>query len=69
MYSLKIMKIKKNKNKQTYCFVPMYEYFHHGHANINKAKKYGNIILGLMSDEGISSYKKKPHIPSNKEKK
>ena len=46
------------------------DYFHHGHANIiNRAKKYGNIILGLMSDEGISSYKKKPHIPFKQRKK
>ena len=35
------------------------DYFHHGHVNIlNKAGKYGNIILGLVTDKGIASYKK-----------
>ena len=33
---------------------------HHGHINLfKKAKKYGNIIIGLMTDAGIKSYKKK----------
>ena len=33
---------------------------HSGHINIiKKAKKYGNIIIGLMTDAGIKSYKKK----------
>jgi len=38
--------------------------FHHGHINILiKAKKYGNVIVGLMTDSGIKSYKgKKPII-------
>ena len=66
------MKIKKKiKINRPIVFVPMcMDYFHHGHANIiNRAKKYGNIILGLMSDEGISSYKKKPHILFQQRKK
>ena len=33
--------------------------FHHGHINIlEKAKKYGNITVGLMTDTAIASYKK-----------
>ena len=36
------------------------DYFHHGHANILKiARKYGNIVLGLMTDKAIKSYKKR----------
>ena len=48
-----------------YVFVPMaIDFFHHGHINILvKAKKYGNVIVGLMTDDGIKSYKgKKPII-------
>ena len=42
-----------------YVFVPMaIDFLHHGHINILiKAKKYGNVIVGLMTDSGIKSYK------------
>jgi phosphoenolpyruvate phosphomutase len=42
-----------------YVFVPMaIDFLHHGHINILiKAKKYGNVIVGLMTDNGIKSYK------------
>jgi phosphoenolpyruvate phosphomutase / 2-hydroxyethylphosphonate cytidylyltransferase len=45
-------------------FVPMAaDIFHHGHINILlKAKKYGNVVVGLMTDAGIKSYKKKKPI-------
>ena len=54
MYSL------KNISKPI-VFVPMAaDIFHHGHVNILlKAKKYGNIVVGLMTDKGIKKYKKK----------
>jgi len=44
-----------------YVFIPMSaDFLHHGHINLlQKAKKYGNIIIGLMTDAGIKSYKKK----------
>ena len=44
---------------------------HHGHLNILiKAKKYGNIIVGLMTDKAIKSYKKsKPLMKYNDRKK
>jgi len=48
-----------------YVFVPMaLDFLHHGHINILiKAKKYGNVIVGLMTDHGIKSYKgRKPII-------
>ena len=53
------------KFPRPYVFVPMaIDFFHHGHINILiKAKKYGNVIVGLMTDRGIESYKgKKPII-------
>ena len=45
-------------------FVPMAaDIFHHGHINILlKAKKYGNVVVGLMTDAGIKSYKKKNQL-------
>ena len=51
-----------------YVFVPMaIDFFHHGHINILiKAKKYGNVIVGLMTDNGIKSYKEKKPIISFK---
>ncbi len=54
------------KLKRPYVFVPMcLDYFHHGHVNIlNKAGKYGNIIIGLVTDKGIASYKKNKPINS-----
>ena len=34
---------------------------HHGHINIiNHAKKYGLVIVGLLTDEAIASYKRIP---------
>jgi len=58
--------------KRPYVFVPMcLDFLHHGHINIiEKANKYGNIILGLITDKGILSYKKKrPINPFTKRKK
>ena len=66
------MKKKKLfKFKRPYVLVPMcLDFYHHGHANIlSKAKKYGNIILGIVSDEGIKSYKKKYPINNYKNRR
>jgi cytidyltransferase-like protein len=51
-----------------YVFVPMaIDFLHHGHINILiKAKKYGNVIVGLMTDAGIKSYKRRKPIISFK---
>ena len=36
---------------------------HEGHINILKtASQYGNVIVGLLTDEAIESYKRKPII-------
>ena len=60
-------KIKKNKS----VFLTMCaDGFHHGHINIlEKAKKYGNITVGLMTDTAIASYKKKKPIIKFKNRK
>jgi phosphoenolpyruvate phosphomutase len=34
---------------------------HHGHINIiNEAKKLGNVVIGLLTDEAVASYKRVP---------
>ena len=46
------------------------DFFHHGHINILiKANKLGNVIVGLITEKGIKSYKKKPSIGYNNRKK
>ena len=43
---------------------------HHGHINlINKAKKYGYVIVGLLSDTAIASQKKLPLLNYSQRKK
>ena len=42
---------------------------HHGHINlINQAKKYGYLIVGLLSDSAIASNKKLPILNFNQRK-
>jgi cytidyltransferase-like protein len=55
-------KFKIKKINRPFVFVPMSaDIIHYGHTRLlNKASKYGNIIVGLMTDKGISSYKSKP---------
>jgi len=50
--------------KKPHVFVPMSaDFIHHGHINILlKAKKYGSVIVGLMTDNGIKSYKNKKPV-------
>ena len=51
-------------------FVPMaIDLLHHGHVRIlNKASKYGTLVVGLMTDKGLISYKGRP-ILSYKQRK
>ena len=51
-------------------YVPMVaDYIHHGHINIiNTARKYGDVIIGLMTDTAAASYKRLP-ILSYEERK
>ena len=50
--------------KDKIIYVPMgADVIHSGHLNIiNKAKKYGNIIIGLFTDSAIAEYKSLPLI-------
>ena len=42
---------------------------HHGHLNIiKKAKKLGQVIVGLLTDEAIASYKSLPFMSFNERK-
>ena len=42
---------------------------HEGHINILKtASKYGEVIVGLLTDEAIASYKNIPHLNYNRRK-
>ena len=64
MYSL------KNISKPI-VFVPMAaDILHYGHINILlKANRHGNVIVGLMTDSGIKSYKRKKPIINYKNRK
>ncbi len=56
--------MKKNKN----IYVPMgADIIHSGHINIiSKAKRFGNVIIGLFSDKAIAEYKRLPLISYEK---
>ena len=42
---------------------------HHGHINlIKKARTYGTLVVGVLSDEAITSYKRKPVYTYNQRK-
>ncbi len=42
---------------------------HEGHINILKiASKYGQVVVGLLTDEAIATYKKLPHLNFNQRK-
>ena len=51
-------------------FVPMAcDLIHEGHINILKiAKSYGEVIVGLLTDEAIASYKNIPHLDFKRRK-
>ena len=63
--------IKKLTKPEPTVFVPMSaDLIHHGHINIlKKAKKLGRVIVGLMTDKGILSYKKKYPLLKYSERK
>lgn len=51
-------------NKNQIVYVPLaVDILHSGHLNvINKAKKYGKVVIGLLSDNAISEYKAIPSL-------
>ena len=58
---------KVNERTVYMCFST--EYIHSGHvAIINKARRLGRLIIGILSDEAVSSYKRFPLIPFEERK-
>ena len=59
----------KNEEKTVYMCMST-DVIHGGHiAIINKAKKLGKLIIGVLSDEAVSSYKRFPLVPFEERKK
>lgn len=52
----------ENNENRPFAFVPMCaDPIHFGHINILKeASKYGTVVVGLMTDEAMISYKRHP---------
>lgn len=52
------------KNNKTVYVGMSADLIHPGHINIiDTAKKYGNVIVGLLTDSAIASYKRLPSLP------
>ena len=50
------------KNKVVYLGLAV-DLIHPGHLNIiNEAKKYGEVVVGLLTDTAIASYKRLPYM-------
>ena len=60
--------LKEIENRTVYmCFST--DILHSGHiALINKAKKLGKLIIGVLTDEVVASYKRFPLVPFNERK-
>ena len=44
--------------------------FHHGHVNIiSEARKYGNVIIGLLNDKAVAGHKRLPYLNWENRKK
>ena len=57
-----------NNNKKVYVGLSA-DILHEGHINILKiAKQYGDVIVGLLTDEAIASYKNIPYLNYEKRK-
>ena len=55
--------MKKIKNKKKVYVGLSADILHEGHINIlKKASKFGEVTVGLVTDAGIASYKKLPHL-------
>jgi len=64
-----VSKKLKEVNERTVYMCFSTEYIHSGHiAIINKARRLGRLIIGVLSDEAVSSYKRFPLIPFDERK-
>ena len=44
--------------------------FHHGHINIiSEARKYGDVIVGLLNDKAVADHKRLPYLNWKNRKK
>ena len=51
------------KNKKKVYVALSADVLHKGHINIiKKASRYGFLIIGLLTDKAIASYKRVPHL-------
>lgn len=59
--------VEVNERTVYMCFST--EYIHSGHVSIiNKARRLGRLIVGILSDEAVASYKRYPLIPFEERK-
>lgn len=59
----------KEINERTVYMCFSTEYIHSGHVEIlNKARRLGRLIIGILSDEAVSSFKRYPLIPYEERK-
>ena len=67
---LKVVSQKVSEvNERTVYMCFSAEYIHSGHmAIINKARRLGRLIIGILSDEAVSSFKRYPLIPFSERK-
>ncbi len=50
------------KNKKVYIGMSA-DVFHHGHINIiSEARKYGDVIIGLLNDKAVADHKRLPYL-------
>ena len=61
-------KLEEIESRTVYmCFST--DIIHGGHINIiKKAQKYGKLIIGVLSDEAVTSYKRMPLVPDTERK-
>ena len=61
-------KLKEIKNRKVYmCFST--DIIHGGHISIiKKAQKLGKLLIGVLSDEAVASYKRLPLVPASERK-
>ena len=61
---------QSNGSTEKIAYVPMsVDLVHTGHINIiNEAKKYGKVIVGLLTDKAVANYKRVPLLPYEQRK-
>ena len=57
------------KNKTVYIALTA-DSLHHGHMNlIEKARSYGEVIIGLLTDEAVAEHKRLPYLNYDQRKR